>query len=144
MGIFGKPPETKPEPPPPSRPVAASPTAAPTPAPARPAATTCVIGTKTTVKGELIGDEDILVEGTVEGQIKIQKDLRIGQGGTVKATVHAKSVLISGEMIGDCFAESRVEIQATGRLTGNITAPRVVIAEGAVFKGNSDMTVRKG
>jgi cytoskeletal protein CcmA (bactofilin family) len=62
----------------------------------------------------------------------------------VKATVHAKSVLISGEMIGDCFAESRVEIQATGRLTGNISAPRVVIAEGAVFKGNSDMTVRKG
>ena len=53
-------------------------------------------------------------------------------------------VVVSGELIGDCHAAHRVEIQATGRLTGNIRAPRVVIAEGAVFKGNSDMTARKG
>ena len=103
----------------------------------------CVIGSKTTVKGEISGDEDVLVEGVVEGQIKINKDLRVGPGGTVKATVDAQSVVVSGEMIGDCHAANRVEIQATGRLTGNIRAPRVVIAEGAVFKGNSDMTGRK-
>jgi len=53
-------------------------------------------------------------------------------------------VVVSGEVIGDCHAANRVEIQASGRLTGNIRAPRVVIAEGAVFKGNSDMTGRKG
>jgi cytoskeletal protein CcmA (bactofilin family) len=147
MGIFGKPPETKPEPAPPTRvtPAAASPVAAPSIAPkAGASASTCVIGAKTTVKGEISGDEDILVEGVVEGQIKIQKDVRVGPGGTVRATVHAQSVLISGEMVGDCHAQSRVEIQATGKLTGNISAPRVVIAEGAVFKGNSDMTSRKG
>jgi cytoskeletal protein CcmA (bactofilin family) len=143
MGIFGKPPETKPEPQQPARVAPPSPAPAGTAA-AAPRATTCVIGTKTTVKGEISGDEDILVEGTVEGQIKIQKDVRVGPGGTVKATVHAQSVLISGEMIGDCHAQNRVEIQATGRLTGNIAAPRVVIAEGAVFKGTSDMTSRKG
>jgi cytoskeletal protein CcmA (bactofilin family) len=102
-----------------------------------------VIGTRTTVKGEISGDEEILVEGTVEGQIKITKDLRVGQGGMVKAMVDAQSVVISGELLGDCHAAQRVEIQATGRLTGNIRAPRVVIAEGAVFKGNSDMTGRK-
>jgi cytoskeletal protein CcmA (bactofilin family) len=102
-----------------------------------------VIGTRTTVKGEISGDEEILVEGTVEGQIKITKDLRVGQGGMVKAMVDAQSVVISGELLGDCHAAQRVEIQATGRLTGNIRAPRVVIAEGAVFKGNSDMTSRK-
>jgi cytoskeletal protein CcmA (bactofilin family) len=144
MGIFGKPGENKPadQPIPPR----AAPNPAPTPSPAAAAskaASTCVIGAKTTIKGEISGDEEILVEGTIEGQIRIHKDLRVGQGGVVKATVDAQSVVVSGELIGDCHAANRVEIQASGRLTGNIRAPRVVIAEGAVFKGNSDMTGRK-
>jgi cytoskeletal protein CcmA (bactofilin family) len=101
-----------------------------------------VIGPKTTVKGEITGDEDILVEGMVEGQIRIGRDLRIGPGGSVRAKVEAQSVMVSGELLGDCHATSRVEIQSTGRLTGNIRAPRVVIAEGATFKGNSDMSFR--
>jgi cytoskeletal protein CcmA (bactofilin family) len=146
MGIFGKPGENKPaDPPTPQRvsPAAApSPAGAPAPAP-RTGGGPCVIGAKTTVKGEISGDEDVLVEGTVEGQIRINKDLRVGQGGTVKATIDAQSVVVSGELIGDCHAVNRVEIQASGRITGNIRAPRVVIAEGAVFKGNSDMTGRK-
>jgi len=140
MGIFGKP-ESKPaEPVPAPRPSSAPPSPAPAhPAPAGPR-TVCVIGPKTTVKGELLGDEDVLVEGTVEGQIRISRDLRIGPGGSVKATVEAQSVVISGELLGDCRASQRVEIQASGRLTGNVSAPRVVIAEGATFKGNSDMS----
>jgi cytoskeletal protein CcmA (bactofilin family) len=151
MGIFGKPPDqTKPA----TKPV--EPTPAPRPAPApvvspsSPATATsapraaglCVIGPKTTVKGDITGDEDILVEGTVEGQIRITRDLRIGAGGSVRAKVEAQSVMVSGELLGDCHATSRVEIQSTGRLTGNIRAPRVVIAEGATFKGNSDMSFR--
>jgi cytoskeletal protein CcmA (bactofilin family) len=99
-----------------------------------------VIGAKTTVKGDLLGDEDVQVEGTVEGQIRITRDVRVGQTGVVRATVDAASVVISGELVGDCSATSRVEIQATGRLTGNIRAPKIVIAEGAVFRGNSDMS----
>jgi cytoskeletal protein CcmA (bactofilin family) len=95
------------------------------------------------VKGEITGDEDILVEGVVEGQIRISRDLRVGPGGVVKANIDAQSVVVSGELVGDCQASQRVEIQATGRLTGNIRSPRVVIAEGATFKGNSDMTGRK-
>ena len=144
MGIFGKPETRPPDPPPaPSR-AAAAPTPAPTPTPQTPGSRgVCVIGPKTIVKGELTGDEDVLVEGTVEGQIRISRDLRIGPGGTVKATVEAQSVVVSGELLGDCRASQRVEIQATGRLTGNIGAPRVVIAEGATFKGNSDMSGRR-
>src|SRR6266699_3654143 len=136
MGIFGKP-ESKPAETPPHRVVAVpqSPVPGPPTAPAR--VSVCVIGPKTTIKGEITGDEDVLVEGTVEGQI------RIGPGGTVKAKVEAQSVVVSGELLGDCHASHRVEIQATGRLTGNIGAPRVVIAEGATFKGNSDMSVRR-
>src|SRR5262245_27827919 len=150
MGIFGKPPETKPVPDSPSRtlPPTPAPSMAPTP-PRRAGAgsgasgSTCVIGAKTTIKGEISGDEDVLVEGTIEGQVRIARDLRVGPGGVVRATVEAQSVVISGEMVGDCAALSRVEIQATGRLTGNIRAPKVIIAEGALFKGNSDMSGRR-
>ncbi|HUG55085.1 MAG TPA: polymer-forming cytoskeletal protein, partial [Vicinamibacteria bacterium] len=93
--------------------------------------------------GEITGDEDVVVDGNVEGQIRITRDLRVGAGGVVKATVEAQSIIVSGEVIGDCVASSRVEIQATGKLTGNIRAPKIVIAEGAMFRGNSDMSARK-
>jgi cytoskeletal protein CcmA (bactofilin family) len=147
MGIFGKP-EHKPAEAVPHR--APSPAAVPVPAAApapsapasRPSGGACIIGPKTTFKGEISGDEDILVEGAVEGQINITKDLRVGPGGVVKAKVQAQSVVVSGEMVGDCQATHRVEIQASGKLLGNIRAPRVVIAEGASFKGNSDMSGR--
>jgi cytoskeletal protein CcmA (bactofilin family) len=103
----------------------------------------CVIGPKTHIKGEVGGDEDVVVEGIIEGQVRITRDLRVSAGGSVRATVDAQSVIVSGEVIGDCTASQRVEIQATGRLTGNIRAPRIVIAEGALFKGTSDMSARK-
>jgi cytoskeletal protein CcmA (bactofilin family) len=149
MGIFGKPETTKPaDPVAPVRPVTAPTPAAPPPAaaarltPSAAPSTTCVIGTKTVIKGEITGDEDIVVEGTIEGQIRIGRDLRVGPGGVVKANVHAQSIVVSGELQGDCQASQRVELQATGKLTGNIRAPRVVIAEGATFRGNSDMSGR--
>ena len=141
MSLFGKTAEPKPPEPPharPATPASLSPAAAPSPAVRGGGA--CVIGSKTTVKGDLIGDEDLLIEGSVEGQIRITRDLRIGPTGVVKATVQAATVVVSGELVGDCTATGRVEIQASGRLMGNIRAPKIVIAEGAVFRGNSDMS----
>jgi cytoskeletal protein CcmA (bactofilin family) len=144
MSLFGKSADSKQPEAPPVRPqphsnVAAQHAALQQRTPAG-APTSCTIGSKTTVKGDLLGDEDVVIDGTVEGLIRISKDVRIGQGGVVKATVEAASVVISGEMVGDCTATQRVELQATGRLTGNIRAPRIVIAEGAMFRGNSAMT----
>ena len=145
MGLFGKEPDGKPAPvaPPTQRP--AQPNApSPTHPAARPAGSACVIGAKTTVKGEITGDEDVLVEGAVEGQVHITRDLRVAASGSVRANIEANSVIVSGEVLGDCTAAVRVDIQATGRLTGNIRAPKIVIAEGAVFRGNSDMSPRQG
>jgi len=140
MGIFGKT-DDKPGQ---SAPRASVPAPSTAPAPARaPAAvggSPCVIGAKTQVKGEITGTENVVVDGLVEGTIRITGDLRIAPGGIVKATVSAQSVLIAGELVGDCHATQRAEIQASGRLTGNIRAPRVVIVEGATFRGNSDMS----
>ena len=148
MSLFGKSaePTNRPDglaPRPPSG-ATIAPQAATAPA-VRPASsgTPCVIGAKTTVKGDLLGDEDVQVEGTVEGQIHITRDVRVGPTGVVRATVDAASVVISGELVGDCSATNRVEIQAMGRLTGNIRAPKIVIAEGAVFRGNSDMSASR-
>ncbi len=134
MGIFGKAPETK---------LPELPVSRPAPAQLGPAPGRCIIGAKTVVKGELGGDEDIVVEGAVEGQVRIAKDLYVGAGGSVKASVSAHSVIVAGEILGDCHATHKVEILASGRLTGNIRAPKIVIAEGAVFRGNSDMSGRK-
>ena len=143
MSIFGKPPDAKPaDPVVPGSPAPPPPPSAPG-APVSRSAGTCIIGAKTTIKGEIIGDEDVLVEGNVEGQIRVTRDLRVAPGGVVKATVEAQSLIVSGEIVGDCQATARVEIQATGRLTGNIRAPKIVIAEGAMFRGNSDMSGRK-
>ena len=140
MSLFGKP-DTKPaEPaPPPHRPSAP---VAP-PSVARPSSSPCVIGPKIKIVGELSGDEDVLVEGQIEGEIRITRDLRVGAGGVVKAKVAAQSIIVSGELVGDCEANGRVELQSTGKLTGNIRAPKIVIAEGAMFRGNSDMSGKK-
>jgi len=148
MGIFGKNDSKAPEPPP-TRPIGApapAVNAAATPAAAaashRGAAAACVIGSRVQLKGELQGAEPVLVEGTVEGSIKLTAELRVAQGGTVRADVSAHTVVVAGEVIGDCHASERVVLESTGRLTGNIRAPRIVIAEGASFRGTSDMSAR--
>ncbi len=152
MGIFGKTENRPAESPRPT--TVSTPVNPPSPAPApaaRAAASAptavagpaCVIGAKTRIKGEITGDENVSVEGHVEGSIRITRDLRIGAGGSVKATVSAQSVVVAGELLGDCQASQRVQIEASGRVTGNIRAPRVVIVEGATFRGNSDMSPRR-
>jgi cytoskeletal protein CcmA (bactofilin family) len=144
MGIFGKteskPPQSAPRPTSPATRPAEKATRGPAPSQG---SGRCVIGSKTVVKGDITGSEDVFVEGTVEGTIHVDKDLHVGAGGLVKATVSAQSVVVAGELIGDCQATQRVHIEASGRLTGNIRAPRVVIVEGATFKGNSDMSPRR-
>src|SRR5688572_32761932 len=107
MSIFGKPDEKPAQtpaqtPPVPGRPSAPPPeraqtAATPAATPRGPSATTCLIGAKTVIKGEITGDEDLVIEGTIEGQIRITRDLRVGPGGVVKATVEAQSVIVSGE-----------------------------------------------
>jgi cytoskeletal protein CcmA (bactofilin family) len=99
-----------------------------------------VIGNQIKINGELSGDEDVTVEGRVEGQINLKRTLTIGPSGNVTATVHAKSIVIAGRVVGDVSADEKVELVASGSLEGNIRAPKIVISEGAHFKGSVDMT----
>ena len=141
MGIFGKS-EGKPEPMPERPPAPAPaprPAPAPAPAPAAASSRASVIGARARLKGDITGDDDVVVEGTVEGQVRISRELRVAPGGRVLASIHAASVVVSGEIVGNCTATQRIELQATAKLTGDIRAPRIAIAEGAVFKGKSEM-----
>jgi cytoskeletal protein CcmA (bactofilin family) len=117
---------------------------APSSAAAASRGTPCVIGPRVHLKGELNGGEAVVVEGSIEGSVKLTAELRVAVGGSVKADVTAQTLVIAGEVIGDCHATERVVIEASGRLTGNIKAPRIVIAEGATFRGTSDMSPRGG
>ena len=146
MGIFGKNDSSRPPEPMPRPATSSAAHAAPANAPSAAAhrAGTCVIGSRVQLKGELQGAEPVLVEGTIEGSVRLTAELRVAPGGTVKADVSAHTVVVAGELIGDCHATERVVLEATGRLTGNIRAPRIVIAEGASFRGTSDMSARAG
>lgn len=102
-----------------------------------------VIGPHVRIQGELSGDEDIVVEGRVEGKISVTKSLRVGPQAQVNAEVRAQNVVIAGRIVGNVTAMERVELLPSGSLEGNIRSPKIVIAEGAQFKGSVDMTAPK-
>src|SRR5213594_4724333 len=90
------------------------------------------IGPSIFIKGELQGDEDLTIEGRVEGKIELKDhNLTIGPNGKIKADVYAKSIVITGEVLGNAYASERVEITNSGVLKGDIVSPRIVIADGA-------------
>jgi cytoskeletal protein CcmA (bactofilin family) len=92
------------------------------------------------LRGELRGEDDLIIEGRVEGEITLKKHLTIETSGVIVADVQTQNITIKGEMRGNMTAADKVEIHEGARVVGNITAPRVVIAEGARFKGHIDMS----
>lgn len=98
------------------------------------------IGKSVCMKGEITGDEDLTIEGKVEGKIELKNhDLVIGSSAQIRAEVTAKNVEIIGSVVGNVIASERVEIREVGSLEGDIVAPRVNIVDGAHFKGSVDM-----
>ena len=102
------------------------------------------IGQSVQIKCELSGNEDLTIEGKVDGKVFLKDhNLTIGGNGRIAAEIHAKTVMVIGEVVGNITADDKVEIAATGSMRGDIVAPRVVLADGARFKGSIDMD-RKG
>src|SRR5437660_9702290 len=97
------------------------------------------LGPNVTIDGTVSGAEAVLIEGTVHGKINLTNDLRIGTKARVEATVHAKNVTVEGKLTGDVSADDRVELVASATVDGNIKAPKIVVAEGARFRGAVDM-----
>ena len=98
------------------------------------------IGKSVILKGELTGSEDLAIEGQIEGKIELRDHvLTIGPNGKIHAQIFAKSVVVLGEVHGNITASEKVDIRDNGSVDGDITAPRVAIAEGAQFRGKVDM-----
>ncbi len=101
---------------------------------------TAIIGQSIFIKGELTGNEDLTIEGKVEGKIELKDHhLIIGHGGNIKADLNARTITIIGEVHGNVTAKEKVELKEAGKLKGDIHSPRVAIADGAFFKGSIDM-----
>jgi len=98
------------------------------------------IGKAITIRGDLTGNEDMVIEGQVEGKVDLPNNqLTIGADGNVKADIHAKGIVIVGHVVGNVVGLERVEIQATGRVDGDVTAPKLIVAEGAQLNGAIQM-----
>ena len=143
MSIFRKGRET-PSAPQPS-PVSPSPSPSPRPPVRRDPAPTPGSGSThiargTKVIGEITGDAQLVIDGVVEGEIRLDSLVVVGSEGTVRGTIHAVAVRVGGKVFGNIHGKERVEVLASGRLEGDIVAPSVPIAEGAFFQGKVDMS----
>jgi cytoskeletal protein CcmA (bactofilin family) len=94
------------------------------------------VGASVVIKGDLSAREDVVIAGRVEGSISVEGFLvTVEPGGHVAADVVAKGVVIAGTVTGSVTAEERIELRSTARVEGELTAPRIAIADGATLSG---------
>jgi cytoskeletal protein CcmA (bactofilin family) len=99
-----------------------------------------VIGPSIHIDGDLRGEEDLLIEGEVNGTVQLKNNsLTIGPQGKIRADVYAHSIYVDGFMEGDLYGSERVNIRKTAQVRGNVTSPRVNLEDGAKFKGSIEM-----
>lgn len=113
-------------------------------APARPGPPTrgerAVLGASIRVQGDLTGEEDLLIQGQVEGTVDLgQYNVNIGEQGRVKADVRGRVISIEGQVEGNLYGQEQVILRKSGRVQGNIVAPRLTLEDGSKFKGSIDM-----
>ena len=100
-----------------------------------------ILGPTLEIEGEIEGDEDLVIQGRIHGKVTLKKDLNVDGTGRVEASINTKNLAVSGTLVGNVQASERVEVRKEGKMVGDIKAPRVVIADGAKFKGNIEMGV---
>jgi len=98
-----------------------------------------VLGPTLKFRGELSAQEDLIIQGSVEGSITHTQSLTVGTDGTMKGDIRARVIVIDGKVEGDLYATESVNIRATAKVKGNVFAPRVGIVEGAFFQGQIEM-----
>ncbi len=99
-----------------------------------------LIGSSTSFKGDLAGEEDLKVNGQFEGTIALKKShVTIGKSGRLEADIYGKTITIEGRVQGNLFGEEKIILRQSGRVRGNMLAPRVHVEDGAKFQGNVDM-----
>ncbi len=111
-----------------------------TPAPAAPGPQQTFLGRSVAVRGQFSGNENLLIEGQVEGTITLEDNtVTVGTNGQVKAEIHARQVIVLGAVTGNISGQEKVEIRRSGHVVGDIVSGAVAIEEGAYFKGNIEI-----
>jgi cytoskeletal protein CcmA (bactofilin family) len=106
---------------------------------AQPERKVAVLGPTLRFKGELSAEEDLVLQGRIEGSINHTQSMTVGTEGSVLGNIQARSITIDGSVEGDLHGSESVVVHATGRVVGNIFAPRIGIVEGAFFNGRIEM-----
>ncbi|OGF62405.1 MAG: hypothetical protein A2Y62_17310 [Candidatus Fischerbacteria bacterium RBG_13_37_8] len=99
-----------------------------------------VVGKTMRIKGEIIAEEEMFIEGTIEGAIQSSKLIVIGTQGNLKADLHAPVIKVAGRIVGNVYASTKIELESTAHIEGNISSPKLSVSESAYFKGNIDMS----
>ena len=99
-----------------------------------------LVGSGTRVVGELFADEDVVIEGRLEGKIRGERGVTVGSAGDVEGDIQGKTVTVGGKVRGQVVAVERVELTGTAVVEGGVQAPKIIIAEGAVLQGNIAMS----
>ena len=98
------------------------------------------MGQSIAIKGELSGAEDLTLEGQVEGKINLPDNvLTIGTSARINAEVVAKSIVVLGQLVGNVTVKEKFDLKAGGSMQGNLKAPRIAMADGAIFGGKVEM-----
>jgi len=114
-------------------------TARPADAAAREPSLQATLGKGSHVEGKLRFEGSVRIDGQVDGEIEAQDSVIVGETAVINAQIKAGTIVVKGKITGDVIASRRVELQAPGRLVGNITTPSLVIHEGVVFEGHCSM-----
>lgn len=92
------------------------------------------------ISGKLNFEGPTKIDGQVDGEISAKDSLTIGESAIITAQIKAASIIVAGKVSGDLFAANRIEIRPSAKVVGNLTAPTLVIHEGAVFEGHCSMS----
>lgn len=98
-----------------------------------------IIGKSFIIDGEVSSSDQLVIQGTVKGTIQSDESVVVDSGAIVEAQIKSPEVEISGRLIGNVLASSKVELKENSHVVGNLKAPSILIADGASFKGNVDM-----
>jgi cytoskeletal protein CcmA (bactofilin family) len=99
------------------------------------------IGSTISIKGDLSGEEDLLMEGMLEGKIECRNhSITIGKSGRIKGDIYGKIITVEGNVEGNLYGDEQLSVRQSGTVRGNIISPRVALEDGANFKGSIDMS----
>ena len=101
----------------------------------------CLIGSKITIRGQVSGNQELIVEGRIEGRVALENRMTVEESGTIEADLEVVDASFKGEVRGDITASCSAILHSSARVFGNIRTPRLVIEEGARFSGTVEMEV---